>query len=274
MRIGIIGAGHMGGWLAREFSASHEVAIFDLDAQKAKRSISEGEGGQQGAKSSANVRVLLELSQLAQFKPELLINAVSLQNTIAAFESALPHLPPECALGDVTSVKGGLADWYQKSKRKFVSVHPMFGPTFANVEKLENENAVVISESDAQLAEFFREFFRSRGVRIFEYGFEGHDRMMAYSLTLPFASTMEFAACMGKTAVPGTTFKKHLAIAKGLMSEDDSLLAEILFNVHSIKQIEAMTSRLELLKHIIMGRDMQEARKFFGKLRENVRSRE
>ena len=29
---------------------------------------------------------------------------------------------------------------------------------------------------------------------------------------------------------PGTTFKKHMAIAKGLLSEDDYLLQEILFN--------------------------------------------
>lgn len=262
----------MGSWLAKEFSEGHEVAIFDLDAQKAKAAATSGV--EANSKRVANVRMLLELSQFAEFKPELLINAVSLQNTVAAFESALEHLPPECALADVASVKGGLANWYQKSKRRFVSVHPMFGPTFANVEKLENENAVVISESDEQLAEFFSGFFQRKGINIFEYSFEGHDEMMAYSLTLPFASTMEFAACMGKTAVPGTTFRKHLAIAKGLLSEDDSLLAEILFNPHSVRQIESMTSRLELLKHIIMGRDVQEAQKFFNKLRENVKSRE
>ena len=29
---------------------------------------------------------------------------------------------------------------------------------------------------------------------------------------------------------PGTTFKKHMAIAKGLLSEDDYLFQEILFN--------------------------------------------
>lgn len=260
MRIGILGAGHMGSWLARELSAGNEVAVFDLDKDKAMRI--------KGAKT------LESISEFEDFAPELLINAVSLQNTIAAFEGVLAHLPPQCCLADVASVKGELAQWYAKGGRRFVSVHPMFGPTFANVEKLENENAVVISESDAQLAGLFREFFKSKGIRTFEYSFLEHDRMMAYSLTLPFASTMVFAACMGKTAVPGTTFKRHLSIAKGLMGEDDSLLAEILFNVHSIKQIEAITSRLELLKHIIMGRDAQEAKKFFAKLRENVNARE
>lgn len=43
---------------------------------------------------------------------------------------------------------------------------------------------------------------------------------------------------------PGTTFKKHMAIAKGLLSEDDYLLQEILFNPRTPSQVENI--RLEL----------------------------
>ena len=94
--------------------------------------------------------------------------------------------------------------------------------------------------------------------------------MIAYSLTLPFASTMVFAACMDNTAVPGTTFRKHLEIARGLLSEDDYLLAEILFNPYSLAQLEKVTSRLDFLKHVILARDFEEAQRFFGNLRENI----
>ena len=94
--------------------------------------------------------------------------------------------------------------------------------------------------------------------------------MIAYSLTLPFASSLVFAACMKNTAVPGTTFKRHLTIARGLLSEDDHLLAEILFNEYSLKQLEKVTSRLEFLKHVIKGRDYEEAQRFFNNLRENI----
>lgn len=112
--------------------------------------------------------------------------------------------------------------------------------------------------------------FRKLGVRIFEYTFDEHDRMMAYSLTTPFAASLVFAACMENTAVPGTTFARHRKIAKGLLSEDDHLLAEILFNPYSVPQLAKITASLEFLKHVIRGRDYEEAKGFFRKLRKNV----
>ena len=108
------------------------------------------------------------------------------------------------------------------------------------------------------------------GLNVYEFSFDEHDSMMAYSLTLPFSSSMVFAACVDTKAVPGTNFKKHMELAKGLLSEDDGLLSEILFNPRSIAQIEKITSRLELLKHIIRDRDYEEAGKFFEKLRDNI----
>ena len=117
---------------------------------------------------------------------------------------------------------------------------------------------------------FFQKFFTRLKLNIFEYTFKKHDRMTAYSLTLPFASTLVFASCMNTSAVPGSTFKKHKEIATGLLSEDDYLLSEILFNSYSLQQLEKVTSRLEFLKHVIKGRDIEEARKFFNSLRKNL----
>ena len=81
---------------------------------------------------------------------------------------------------------------------------------------------------------------------------------------------MVFAACMKKQEAPGTTFRKHLDIAKRLLSEDDHLLAEILFNTHTIRQIEEINSRLAHLTHIIRGRDFEEMQKFLNRLRDNI----
>ncbi|RLE22941.1 MAG: prephenate dehydrogenase/arogenate dehydrogenase family protein, partial [Acidobacteria bacterium] len=113
-------------------------------------------------------------------------------------------------------------------------------------------------------------FFAEKGLTIFDYSFDEHDRMMAYSLTLPFVSTMVFAASMDKNAVPGTTFKKHREIAEGLLSEDNYLLAEILFNPHSMEQLEKVINRMEFMRHVILGRDYEEAVTFFNKLSYNV----
>ncbi len=256
MKITILGAGHMGSWLARELSKEHEVSVYDINQAKAKQ--------------IKNVRILSDLSELRDVRPELLINAVSLQNTIAAFENALEFLTNECLLADVTSVKRGLPEYYKKTGMRFVSIHPMFGPTFANVEALSDENIVIIKESDQRGADFFEKFAKRLELNIFHYTFKEHDEMMAYSLTLPFASTMVFAACMEPSSVPGTTFRKHRTIAKGLLSEDNHLLAEILFNPNSIKELEKVTARLEFLKHVIRAKDFEEAKKFFDKVRKNV----
>ena len=81
---------------------------------------------------------------------------------------------------------------------------------------------------------------------------------------------MVFAACMKKQEAPGTTFRKHLEIADGLLSEDDHLLSEIMFNPDTVRQIEEINSQLAYLTHIIRDRDYDEMKKFLNKLRHNI----
>lgn len=257
MNIAVIGTGHMGGWFAQELAKEgNQVVVFDLDPQKTQ--------------GLSGVRVLKTLEELRDAEPDILLNAVSIRHTIEAFKTCMPYLPDHCVLIDVASVKGELPKFYQQGKFRYASMHPMFGPTFANVHQLQEENVILITESDPNVKEFFREFFARKELNIFDFSFKAHDQMTAYSLSLPFASTLVFAACMKNTTVPGTTFKRHLATAKGLLSEDDHLLAEILFNEYTLEQLERVTARLEFLKHVIKGRDYDEIRRFFQQLRENI----
>lgn len=256
MKIAILGAGKMGSWLVGQLRMENEVALYDRNEGRAEKV-----GG---------VRALRSLAELSDFAPQMMINAVSLQNTVAAFKEAAPHLPKGCIIADVASVKDGLPAYYSGCGFRFASVHPMFGPTFADMESVREENAVIISESDAEGAAFFRKFFGGLGVRVYDYSFKEHDQMMAYSLTTPFISSLVFASCVDRAAVPGTTFARHMKIAKGLLSEDDHLLCEVLFNPQSLPQLERITSRLEFLKHIIRSRDYDEARKFLDKLRKKI----
>ena len=257
MKIAIIGAGKMGCWLAKALASGNEIALYDRTPAKAQK--------------VPGVKILHDLPELAEFSPGLLINAVSLQNTVSAFNQAVAHLPKGCVISDVASVKAGLAEYYAQCGFRFASIHPMFGPTFADMDSLREENAVIINESDPSIAEFFTKFFAGLGVRVYKMSFREHDEMMAYSLTTPFVSSLVFASCVEKTTVPGATFARHMKIAKGLLSEDDHLLCEILFNPQSVRQIEKINSRLEHLKHIIKGKDREEAKEFLDKLRGKIR---
>ena len=256
MKIAILGAGNMGVWFANCLKKEHEIWIYDQ-----KKGL---------ANKVSGINVLSEMSEIKDLRLDMLINAVSIQNTIQTFDSAAPYLPSQCILSDVMSVKGGIYEYYKTSNFRFVSIHPMFGPTFTDVDNLEEENVIIIQESCFEGAQFFRNFFTQLSLRIFEYSFDEHDRLIAYSLTLPFASSLVFAANMDSSAVPGSTFKKHQEIAKGLLSEDDTLLAEILFNPYSLTQLEEVTNKLEFLKHVIRQRDFDEAEKFFNRLRKNI----
>ncbi|HEY6951027.1 MAG TPA: prephenate dehydrogenase/arogenate dehydrogenase family protein [Bacteroidota bacterium] len=256
MNICILGTGKMGSWLAKQLAAEHSVFVYDFNARKSR--------------ALSGVTVLESPAGIRHADPAMLVNCVSLQSTVESFREILPLLPAGCLLCDVASVKGELPDFYRKSGFRFVSLHPMFGPTFASLDDLRKENAVVISDSDGEGKEFFRTFFSRLGVNIFEYSFNEHDVMMAYSLTLPFVSSMVFASCVSTDVVPGTTFKRHLDVARGLLSEDDFLLSEIIFNPHSLAQLEKISGRLNFLWHIIKNHDTGEARKFFEGLRTNI----
>lgn len=256
-KIVVLGAGHMGAWLVESLCLDYEVGVYDPDRNKLKYFF--------------HTHKFLHYDEIRTFAPDILINAVSLHKTKGVFDEILPYLPKTCILSDITSVKNGIADYYRQKGFRFVSTHPMFGPTFANIRELEGQNAIIIQESDEEGKEFFRKFYGTFKINIFEYTFEEHDQTIAYSLSIPFASTMVFAACMKKQEAPGTTFKKHMNIAKGLFSEDDYLLAEIMFNRYSLEQVEQISSKLNYLIEILRQRDMAGLSDFLNCLRENIR---
>lgn len=258
MKIAIIGFGNMGSFFYNALKKSNKVFAYDLNSEKLNN-------------IDKNHRIE-HISDLSKINPDILINAAPLTKTAEVFKITLPFVSKKCVLCDIASVKGELKDFYKSIKNPFISIHPMFGPTFGQLQKLENENAVLIKESDETSTHFFKSFFKSFNIRVFIYSFEEHDKMMAYSLSLPFISSFVFSLCTTDTTVPGTTFKKHQKIAKGLLSEDHHLLSEILFNPHTVEQLRIVSGKIEHLKHIINGKDYEESIKFIGKLKANLQN--
>lgn len=256
MKILVLGAGKMGSWFVETLCLEHNVAVYDKNREKLKYFF--------------NTRRILQPGEIQKFEPDLLINAVSLRYTIDAFREVFDLIPAECIISDIASVKNGLREFYLNSGRKFVSSHPMFGPTFADIRQLREENAIIISESDEEGKDFFRKLYNSLGLSIFEYDFRKHDETIAYSLSVPFSSSLVFASCMKKQKAPGTTFRKHLRIARGLLSEDNYLLSEILLNPHTLEHVEKIRSELDMLIQMIRQKDTTGMHEFFKMLRANI----
>ena len=233
MKILILGAGKMGSFFTDLLSFDHEVAVLERDPKRMR--------------FIYNAIRMQQVEEVKDFAPELVINCVTLNHTIDAFKEVLPYLQPYCIIADIASVKTHLKEFYDTCGFPYVSTHPMFGPTFANLGNLEKENTIIR-----------------------EYTFEEHDKVVAYSLGIPFASTMVFAATMKHQDAPGTTFKRHMKIARGLLSEDDYLLTEILFNPRTPKQIERIQEELNTLLDIIKNRDTDGIKTFLTKIRKNI----
>ena len=257
MRILIMGAGKMGSFFIDLLSFDHEVAVYEKDAKRLR--------------FTYNCYRFTKMEEIEMFRPELVINAVTVKYTLPAFEEVLPHLSNDCIISDIASVKTGLQEFYEKSGFRFVSTHPMFGPTFANLNQLSEENAVIIKEGDYMGKIFFKDLYQKLGLSLHEYTFDEHDETVAYSLSIPFVSTFVFAAVMKHQEAPGTTFKKHMAIAKGLLSEDDYLLQEILFNPRTPGQVANIRTELKNLLEIIENKDAEGMKKYLTKIREKIK---
>lgn len=258
MKILILGAGKMGSFFIDLLSFDHEVAVFEKDVKRMR--------------FTYNCQRFATMEEIDEFKPELVINCVTLKYTISAFNEILPHLPQECILSDISSVKTDLKEYYEACGHRYVSTHPMFGPTFANLNQLSEENAIIISEGDYMGRCFFKDVYSKLGLNIYEYTFDEHDRTVAYSLSIPFVSTFSFAAVMKPQDAPGTTFKRHMKIARGVCSEDDYLLQEILFNPYTYDQVSLIRDELKELMDIIDHKDADRMRTYINKIRSNVKA--
>ncbi len=247
----------MGSFFTDVLSFDHECAVYEIDARRMR--------------FLYNTQRFTTLDEIRDFKPELVINAVTLKYTTAVFEQVIPCLPKDCIISDISSVKTGLKDFYEQTGMRYVSTHPMFGPTFANLGALSSENAIVITEGDYMGRIFFLDLYRRLGLHVHEYSFDEHDEAMAYSLSVPFVSTFVFSAVMKHQDAPGTTFKRHLKIAKGVLSEDDTLLREILFNPRTKTHVEGIRSELKDLIQIIDNRDEEALNAYLTKIRNNIK---
>lgn len=256
MKILILGAGKMGSFFCDLLSDDHQVAIYDRDPRRLR--------------FTSGAERLTSLEMIGDFEPQLVINAVTVKYTIDAFREIEPLVPAGAILCDIASVKTGLPEYYASCGHPFASTHPMFGPTFASLSNLADENAIIIAESDHLAKVFFRDIYSRLGLHIEEYTFAEHDSTIAYSLSIPFASTLVFGAVMKHQSAPGTTFKRHMAIARGLMSEDDYLLTEILFNPHTPHQLDKIQERLSELASIIRDSDQVRLKEFLESVRANL----
>ena len=232
----------MGALLGPLLAGDNKIAIYDT-----------GPGAQDAPESFVR---LGNPSAAAEFSPDILLNCTGPDSTIDSFNQFLPFLTPDCVVADIASVKSRLPEFYASAGVKFVSLHPMFGPTFASPETLRGLNCIIITESEKEGREFFYDFFNGLGINVHMLSFEEHDMLMARVLGVPFVATLLFAAGSEAGLPGGTTYNRHLDLARGLFSESPAVLAGILVNRYNGEQVVKMTENLNRLAAMLEKQDL------------------
>ena len=94
----------MGSFFVDLLSFDHETAVYDIDPKRLR--------------FMYNTQRFTALEEIDDFKPELVINAVSLKYTLDVFREVMPHLPEDCILSDISSVKTGFKEFYEQCGRR------------------------------------------------------------------------------------------------------------------------------------------------------------
>jgi prephenate dehydrogenase len=250
----------MGAMLGAMLQGENAIAIYDP-----------------GMRTEETPRSFIRLSkpeEAREFRPDILLNCTGPEATITSFDQFLPFLSGDCIIADIASVKSSLPEYYSSAGVKFVSLHPMFGPTFANMDNLKGLNCIIIAESDKEGRAFFSSFFTRSGISVQELSFAEHDMLMSRVLAVPFITTLLFAAGSDEDLPGGTTYRRHLEIARGLFSENPAVLAGILANRYNAAQAGKMMENLKRLVPMLEKQDTAAIGGYIAELAEKFKGAE
>lgn len=242
----------MGSWLWSLLGREYEVVVYETDIEICR--------------SAPEVPFLTKTDDILRFRPDLLLNCVSITSTISVFTEMVSLLPQGCMLADIASVKGELKEYYINSGRRFVSLHPMFGPTFSDMNSPGGRNAYIISESDSEGKAFFKNCFENHGIVIREVSFTEHDKLMASILSVPVLTALVFSSAATEKTIAGTTYDLFLGISGKVMNESSELLLMILKNSDTKDKIAMMTQTLSDIAEIAEGASEPEFRRLIRSL--------
>lgn len=87
----------MGSFFVDLLSFDHETAVYDVDPKRLR--------------FMYNTQRFTTIEEIEAFKPELVINAVTLKYTLDVFRSIMPHLPKDCIISDIASSRPACASF-------------------------------------------------------------------------------------------------------------------------------------------------------------------
>jgi len=166
---------------------------------------------------------------------DLAIISVPIDVTAEVAAKLAPHLPADCVLADITSIKGPpLKAMLQAHEGPVVGLHPLFGPTTSTMDK---QIVVVTPGRDESACQWLLDQFAAWGSILIEADAEEHDDIMAVVQALRHFATFAFGQFLRQRGVDlhrtldfsSPIYRLELVMVGRLFAQDPSLYAEIIF---------------------------------------------
>ena len=179
---------------------------------------------------------------------ELAIISVPIEVTNAVVDRLGPHLPADCVLADITSIKESpLNAMLDSHEGPVVGLHPLFGPTTSTMDK---QIVVVTPGRNLPACNWLIDQFSVWGSIILQVSAKEHDEVMSIVQTLRHFATFAFGQFLRRRHVDlsrtlefsSPIYRLELGMVGRLFAQDPSLYSEIIF---------ASPERLTLLKDFL-----------------------
>ncbi|MGP3667272.1 MAG: prephenate dehydrogenase/arogenate dehydrogenase family protein [Candidatus Bathyarchaeota archaeon] len=264
------GTGKMGKWFAKFFkNKGFNVTIFGRSKEKTMKVAEE-----------LDVNFTSSLNTVRSFADVVMVS-VPIKATPTIIEEVVNYVKRGTIIFDVASVKQEVLPMLKKAQKlgmHTLSLHPMFGPGANN---LQGKNILVIPVTRRRdVLNFILKPFHEEGANIvFVKNAETHDRLMAYTLSLPHVLNILFARTLVSSNINinrvkvfgGTTFNLQLTLAEAVLAEDPSLYASIqLNNKFSLAIVKMLAENIEKFKNILLKGDEKAFLKIFNKSKSYV----
>lgn len=223
-------------------------------------------------------RVFVDLFERSQYKVDVIeqedwvrsetilsdasvvIVAVPIRLT-ATIIKQLNHLPADCILADVTSVKESpLYEMMNIHQGPVVGLHPMFGP---DVTGLVKQTIIVCDGRNNEAYQWLLEQFQVWGAKIYPVDAQSHDQAMSMVQVMRHFSTIAYGYHLMTEGVDlaqlvemsSPIYRLELIMVGRLFAQDPILYTDIIFsNPDNVTMMKRFAYRfLELLKEVEMG---------------------
>ncbi|UAL42714.1 bifunctional chorismate mutase/prephenate dehydrogenase [Shewanella inventionis] len=189
----------------------------------------------------------------------LVIVTVPINVTCEVIREKLTHLPEQCILADLTSIKEKpLAAMLEAHKGPVVGLHPMFGP---DVGSLAKQVVVVCHGRQSDAYQWLLQQIEIWGARIVEAQAERHDNAMQLVQAMRHFSTFVYGLNLCKEEADidnllqfsSPIYRLELAMVGRLFAQDPELYADIIFaqegSLHAISDyLDNYRDALAMLK--------------------------